>query len=69
MSLFIPKDLPPLSPSKSVKTAQIINDYEANDADELTVKVGDMVEIIDESTGRDGWLKVRNNKPAISRKL
>ena len=39
--------------------AEVITDYDAKNSDELTVHVGETVELIDQEKDLDGWWKVR----------
>ena len=42
-----------------VEKAEVITDYDAKNSDELTVQVGETVELIDQEKDSDGWWKVR----------
>ena len=46
------------SSSKSIEKAKVTFEYEADNEDELTIKVGDMVEIVNKDTDNDGWWEV-----------
>ena len=40
--------------------AEVIADYDAKSTDELTVRIGETVEIIDKEMDSSGWWKVNN---------
>ena len=42
-----------------MEKAEVVTDYDAKSSDELTVQVGETVEIIDKEKDSDGWWKVR----------
>lgn len=46
------------SSSKSVEKAKVTFEYEADNPDELTIKVGEIVEIVNKNTDNDGWWEV-----------
>ena len=50
-SLCLPAD-------KVVEQAKVIFDYEADNEDELTIKVGQLVDIVSKDTDQDGWWEV-----------
>ena len=41
------------------ENAEVITDYYAKSSDELIVRIGETVEIIDKEMDSDGWWKVR----------
>ena len=43
---------------KVVEQAKVAFDYEADNDDELTVRVGDIVDIVNKDTEQDGWWEV-----------
>ena len=47
-----------ISLSKPVEKARVTFDYEADNEDELTIKVGEIVEIVNRNTENDGWWEV-----------
>ena len=46
------------SSSKPVEKAKVTFEYEADNPDELTIKVGEIVEIVNKNTDNDGWWEV-----------
>ena len=44
-----------------VEKAKVIIDYDAKTPDQLTIQVGETVEIIDKQIDSGGWWKVRNH--------
>jgi hypothetical protein len=46
-----------------MEKAEVIADYDAKSADELTVRVGETVEITDKEKDSSGWWKVNNMVP------
>ena len=44
--------------SPRVERAEVITDYDAKSSDELTVRVGETVEIADKERDSTGWWKV-----------
>ena len=46
------------SSSKAVEKARVTFEYEADNPDELTIKVGEIVEIVNKNTDNDGWWEV-----------
>ena len=57
-SLLSLTDMPQSSSSKSVEKAKVTFEYEADNPDELTIKVGEIVEVVNKSTDNDGWWEV-----------
>ena len=51
--------------TKSIEKAEVIVDYDAENSNELTVRVGEIVEVINKNVDQDGWWKV-SQKRAIS---
>ena len=47
--------------SPDMEKAEVIADYDAKSADELTVRVGEIVEITDKEKDSSGWWKVNKN--------
>lgn len=47
------------SPSRSIEKAKVIFEYDADNPDELTIRVGEIVEIVNKNTDNDGWWEVR----------
>ena len=58
ISLFFLTDMSQSSSSKAVEKAKVIFEYEADNPDELTIKVGEIVEIVNKNTDNDGWWEV-----------
>ena len=52
-------DMPQSSSSKVVEKAKVTFEYDADNADELTIRVGEIVEIVNKNTDNDGWWEVR----------
>ena len=52
-----------------MEKAVIIKDYKAVSLDELTVRAGDFVEIIDKEKDSIGWWKVYKYKSHLHRKV
>ena len=50
------------SSSKSVEKAKVLFEYEADNPDELTIKLGEIVEIVNKTTDNDGWWEVSESK-------
>ena len=42
-----------------VEKAEVITDYDAKSPDELTIRIGESVEIVNKKLDSDGWWKVR----------
>ena len=53
-----PAPTPPVAAEKKEK-AKVTFEYKAENDDELTINVGEMVEVLDKNTDQDGWWKVR----------
>ena len=51
-------DMPQSSSSKVVEKAKVTFEYDADNADELTIRVGEIVEIVNKNTDNDGWWEV-----------
>lgn len=47
-----------LTAEKLVERAKVTFDYEADDKDELTIKVGDVVDIVSKDEDQEGWWEV-----------
>ena len=50
---------PTATPTSAHKKAEVLFAYQATQDDEVSVEKGDIVDVIDENTGQDGWWKVR----------
>ena len=48
-----------------VKKAKVLFEYEADSRDELTIRVGDEVEIVNKNTDIEGWWEVRIFNPLV----
>ena len=46
------------SKSPDVEKAKVITNYDAKHANELTIRVGELMEIVDKELDSDGWWKV-----------
>ena len=46
------------SSSKVVEKAKVTFEYDADNPDELTIRVGEIVEIVNKNTENDGWWEV-----------
>ena len=54
------------SPDVDVEKAEVIADYDAKSSDELTVRVGETVEITDKEKDSTGWWKVRQDSVRVT---
>ena len=45
-------------PEKSVEQAKVTFDYDADNEDELTIRVGEVVDIVSKDVDQDGWWEV-----------
>ena len=45
--------------AEKVEQARVTFEYEADNDDELTIRVGDVVDIINKDVDQDGWWEVR----------
>ena len=50
---------PEKPPEKPVEHAKVILDYPAEQPEELSIKIGDIVEILGKDMKQDGWWEVR----------
>ena len=51
--------MPQSSSTKPAEKARVTFEYEADNTDELTIRVGEIVEIVNKNTDNDGWWEVR----------
>ena len=60
--VFTFSEKPPSKPlGKQVERARVLFDYTAQQSDELTIKVGEVLEVVSkELDGQEGWWEVRS---------